>query len=75
MDGLFTQEDIDNRFFIMALCMVCRVWTKFDTRTKNFVCVCGSDKYDTRESRSIRSWVATKDMKKEKKTRKNNGGS
>lgn len=72
MDGLFTQEDIDNRHYLMALCSECGKWEKMDNRTKAFKCECGSEKYNMRESRSIRSWMATKDLKKERTPRRPN---
>lgn len=70
MDGLFTQEDIDNRFYVMGLCSTkkCGQWEKVDLRDHKFVCSeCGGMKYDGREARSIRSWNATKNQPKEKK--------
>lgn len=73
MDGLFTQEDIDNRYYVMAQCSECPTWTKTDTRDYKFKCTnCGSDKYNMKETRSIRSWAATKDLKKERKPRRPN---
>ncbi len=66
MDGLFTQEDIDNRYFLMCQCLACNEWVKVDTRTEEFACKCGGNKYNQRESRSIRTWKTTKDLKKRK---------
>lgn len=68
MDGMFAQEDINNRFFVMALCAKCPEWSKMCTLDYKFECKCGSDKYDLRETRSIRTW--SPELKRKPKTRK-----
>lgn len=71
MDGLFTKEDIDNRFYVMRQCLTCKQWTQYDTRSdKRWVCTCGSEKYDASGARSIRSWLVTKDVKVSRNSRK-----
>lgn len=71
MDGLFTKEDIDNRHFIMGQCLECNQWSKWDTRVGKWKCTyCPSEKYNRRESRSIRTWLTTKDLKKTKARKK-----
>lgn len=73
MDGLFTQEDIDNKDFIMGQCNACTQWSKWDTRIGKWKCLyCAESKYDMRGSRSIRSWLITKDLKKVRASKKNN---
>lgn len=73
MDGLFTQEDIDNRFYTMGQCSACNEWSKWDTRIGRWQCsYCGESKYDMRGSRSIRTWLTTKDMKKTRRSKKDN---
>jgi hypothetical protein len=64
MDGLFKQEDIDNRHYIMGQCLSCKEWSQWDKRSGRWHCTyCGSDKYDMRGARSIRTWLATKHLK------------
>lgn len=71
MDGLLTQEDIDNRHFIMGQCLACNEWSKWDTRQGRWQCThCLSQKYNMREARSIRTWLTTKDLKRAKTGRK-----
>lgn len=74
MDGLFTQEDIDNRHFVMAPCnnKKCKEWSKMDLRDYVFKCPCGNVKFDGREMRSIRSYETMKTLPKEKKIQRRN---
>lgn len=65
MDGLFTKEDIDNRYLVMGQCNDCSEWSQWNTTVGKWKCsYCGGDSYDMRGSRSIRSWLTTKDTKK-----------
>lgn len=64
MDGLFTKEDIDNRHFVMGQCLECKQWSKWDTRVGRWQCDFDKTyKYDITGSRSIRTWLVTKDLK------------
>lgn len=38
MDGLFTQEDIDNRFYVMKPCTECLKYSQHDIREKTKDC-------------------------------------
>jgi len=71
MDSLISQEDIDNRYYVMTPCLDCKEWTKQDLRQKEALkgnwgqCSgCGSRQYDPRKTMSIRSWEATKGTKR-----------
>lgn len=57
MDGLFTEEDIANRFFVIRQCDDCNKFSKWDIRSpKNYTCAhCGSAKYDVKTQHSIRT--------------------
>ncbi len=71
MDGLFTEEDIANQYLIMGQCKLCDEWSQWDSRYGKWKCsYCGTDKYDIRGSRSIRTWLTTKDIKKTKARKK-----
>lgn len=73
MDSLYTQEDIDNRYYIMGKCDACGEWSKWDSRIGKWKCsYCGGDQYDMRGGRSIRTWLTTKDMKKTRRSKKDN---
>lgn len=39
MDGLFTEEDINNRFFVMKPCVECTKYSKQDIREPDKRCV------------------------------------
>jgi hypothetical protein len=42
MDGIFTDEDAANRYFVMKPCVECGLYTKQDVRTDNKPCIyCG----------------------------------
>lgn len=58
MDGLFTQEDINNRFFVMKPCIVCLKYSKHDIREKTKDCpYChGEMGINGRYWYSIRTW-------------------
>lgn len=43
MDGLFTEEDIKDRFFVMKPCIDCGKFTKQDTRKPDERCACGGE--------------------------------
>lgn len=68
MDGLFTEEDIANRFYFMAACIDCTKWTKQDIRNKRRTpCTnCGSERIDNQSNHwySIRTWSASKKVSK-----------
>lgn len=73
MDGLFTQDDIDNRFYVMGQCLNCDQWNRFDNRDYKYKCSnCSSEKWNLRESRSIRTWLTTKDTKTKRTRAKRN---
>lgn len=67
MDGLYSREDIDNRYRVMSLCSLCNTWNELDTReSKKAPCTsCGAASYDQRTTYSIRTW--NRDMGKKKK--------
>lgn len=65
MDGLFTQEDIDNRFKVMKQCRNCSKWTQQNTeRKEDSPCtnlmpnkeLCGSTSFDPTSTTSLRSF-------------------
>lgn len=58
MDGLFTQEDIDNCFYVMRNCLRCNTWYQGDRRIKEHVpCPsCGSGTYDMKSQCSLRTF-------------------
>ena len=44
MDGLYTEEDIKNRHFVMKPCVGCKKYNKQDIRLKDRPCVfCGGE--------------------------------
>lgn len=57
LDGLITDEDIANRFYIIRQCNDCDAFTKWDTRNPNrYACAtCGSTRYDMKTQHSIRT--------------------
>lgn len=71
MDGLFTQEDIDNRHFIMGQCLDCKEWTKY-RRGERWRCDnCKGYKFDMIGQRSIRTWIVTRHLKTSRAKKKN----
>jgi len=58
MDGLFTQEDIDNRFYVMRNCLNCKTWYQADSRVKErSECPnCGNGSYDMKSQCSLRTF-------------------
>lgn len=72
MDGVFTEEDIENFYTVMLQCKSCRVWTRYDNwvpgennRTKP--CVCGENNYDRRSIKSLRTYEPLLDRKRKPK--------
>lgn len=66
MDGIFSLEDIRNRFFVMVPCLDCLQFTKQDTREKFKPCEhCGSENHDpfSTDWSSIRTWSKKKKAK------------
>ena len=39
MDGMYTEKDIADRFFVMKPCVNCQKYNKQDTREKDHVCI------------------------------------
>lgn len=71
MDGLFTQEDVSNRHLVMRQCTACNDWSQHNTLSSTvWHCKCGSEAYDRKGQRSIRTWLVTKDLKKARVSRK-----
>lgn len=68
MDGLYTDEDIANKHFYMAVCVKCTKWTKQDSRERGKIpCpYCGSTNIDNQSSRwySVRTWNPQKKIQK-----------
>lgn len=64
MDGLFTEEDIKNRFFVMKPCSVCLKFSKQDTRERDKPCsYCGGALgINGRYWASIRTWRGDKKL-------------
>ena len=69
MDGLFSEEDIANRHFVIRQCDDCNLFSKWDIRSKNtYACAhCGSSKYDVRTQHSIRTHGAANTRRKGRK--------
>lgn len=79
MDGLFTQEDIDNRYKLMTQCATCGEYSKWDTEpvvdattlkeTKRpFNCsYCGSESYVYNSGVSIRTYNPLTHNKRKKR--------
>lgn len=71
MDGLFTDEDIENRQTIIMQCRQCRKWTKYFnynySTTKLVTCQCGVVDYDPKSPKSIRSYNSLMDSKRKPK--------
>ena len=71
MDGLFSDEDIENRYYVIRQCIDCMAFTKWDIRNKNtYACAtCGSGKFDSNRQHSIRThhnFIGKKGRKKVK---------
>lgn len=73
MDGLFTQEDIDNRHLVMRQCRKCAKWTQQNAERKtNTPCkhedksgkVCDSTDFDIQSSKSLRTFNPLTDNKR-----------
>ena len=70
MDGLFTEEDIKNRYTVMFQCKLCRKWTRHDNwvpgaNNKHLPCSsCGKTAYDLRSIKSLRSYHPLIDNKR-----------
>lgn len=67
MDGLLTQEDIDNRHKVMRQCRGCKKWTQMtlDTRVPCFNCQ--SIHYDPTSAKSLRTYNPLSDNKRKVK--------
>lgn len=68
MDGLFTQEDIDNRNSVMFQCTKCNKWTKhvdYLLNRQHVPCSnCGEKSYDSSSIKSIRTYNPDTDNKR-----------
>lgn len=77
MDGLFTQEDIDNRNRVMKRCNVCNKWREQNLEDKSDKpcgnetkgVICESTSFDPKSTTSLRTWKpnSRKITKKEEK--------
>lgn len=68
MDGLLTQEHIDNRNTIVLQCRLCKKWTihrDYLINRKHPPCInCGDISYDTASIKSLRSYNPLTDNKR-----------
>lgn len=68
MDGLFTQEDMRNRFHVMFQCKLCKKWTRhdhWDKTNRHIPCVhCGETSYDATSIKSLRTYNPLIDVKR-----------
>lgn len=73
MDGLFTEEDIKNRYTVMFQCKICKKWTRHDnwiTGEKNEYkpcSSCGAISYDSTSIKSLRTYNPLTDNKRKVK--------
>lgn len=73
MDGLLTQEDMRNRFYVMLQCTGCSKWTKQDQRKPQKPCSnpdCGKQAFDSTSLKSLRTYDPLKDNKRKIKAKK-----
>lgn len=70
MDGLLTEEDINNRHSVVFQCMKCNKWTTHHNwlpsgHNKHIPCTnCGSMLYDGRSIKSLRTYNPLNDNKR-----------
>lgn len=69
MDGLFTVEDMRNRFQVMIQCESCSTWNQMKKGEKKLCTKCGSDKMDGTTIRSLRTWSPDLGTKRKKTTK------
>lgn len=78
MDGLITEEDIANRFYVVRKCLDCGKHTKVDYRAdekRSYKCAtCSSPRYNRNKQHSVRSYLAMKARGAEDKTGGKNEG-
>lgn len=76
MDGLFTEEDIDNRYTVVFQCLDCKKWTQHenwvtDENNTHIPCVhCGTTSYDGSSIKSLRTYNPLTDNKRRPKAQK-----
>lgn len=76
MDGLLTQQDMRDRFFVMLQCTACLKWTKQDQRQKTKPCSnpeCGRMAFDSTSIKSLRTYDPERDNKRKIKATKGKG--
>lgn len=71
MDGIYTQEDYDNRYEVMMRCSKCETWNqqhhKAGEPTNYTPCSnCGLKFYNSSTLESVRTWNPNKGKKKRK---------
>jgi rRNA maturation endonuclease Nob1 len=65
MDGLFSQEDIDNRHKVMKQCTRCSKWTQQNTEREDIPCTnCGAIAFDIQSTKSLRTFNPLTDNKR-----------
>ena len=70
MDGLFTEEDIKNRYTVMFQCRSCRAWTRHENwlpgeKNKHVPCnKCSEIEYDGSSIKSLRTYNPMFDNKR-----------
>lgn len=73
MDGLFTEEDIKNRYTVVFQCSECKKWTIHKNwipgqKNTHIPCVgCQGIKYDQRSIKSLRTYNPLVDNKRKPK--------
>lgn len=74
MDGIFTEEDKANRFYVIRTCLDCGGYTKADIRAdklRAYSCaICKGPRYDYKTQNSIRTHMALREQGKVRKTPK-----
>lgn len=70
MDGLFTEDDIKNRYTVVFQCSLCKKWTTHynwmpGERNQHKPCMgCGEIRYDARSIKSLRTYNPLTDNKR-----------
>lgn len=73
MDGIFTDEDIKNRYSVVFQCKLCRRWTRHDNylpgehNTFRPCSNCGETAYDRASVKSFRTYNPLSDIKRKPK--------
>lgn len=70
MDGLFTQEDIDNRYKVMRQCRDCKKWSQMQVDEHPKCAFCGEINYDPLSTKSLRTYNPQTDNKRKPKVKK-----